>query len=560
MRLITVILFTILAPFAKGVTINSASCSMADVQAAVNSAKDGDTVIIPNPAGEYCPWDGTVNIDASRRNIIIRGQSRDTTHIQCNAKCFSVSGAENYQWVLSDLKISELPGQRIWDGAIGISGTGKNWKVHDLNYESSGRFGYFIRTTGYTYGVIYNIHATGTIVELLNAKYDNWNSWTRHYDWGDEKAIFVEDCTINWGSGYEGAPVIDGDEGARVVFRHNTVRNTIAGGHGFDSGDGSSMFSAEVYSNNFTIDGTSAGTWAWFAHWRGGSILLHNNRFIVADDIWVTPSLNLKTYRAEGGNSYWPPCNGAQYKWGTQLNQDWSGATTVSTEGKWMMCSDNRMRLCTADSDCGAEGQCTEYVDGTSGSGIYPCFQQPGRGTNNSLSPCYQWDNRWSGGVAGSRCATECEVKFAGGVGIQENRDYYNARLPGYAPYPYPHPLRECMPSCSGRECGPDGCGGTCGTCEEGYNCQSGQCEAACIPNWECSEWGPCTGGEQARTCTDTACGGSRTETCSCSGADTDCDGCISQAELMAYIRQWKTGNATLTQLMEAISLWKKGC
>ena len=34
-----------------------------------------------------------------------------------------------------------------------------------------------------------------------------------------------------------------------------------------------------------------------------------------------------------------------------------------------------------------------------------------------------------------------------------------------------------CTPDCPG-ECGPDGCGGTCGTCQEGWTCNEGTCEA----------------------------------------------------------------------------------
>lgn len=35
----------------------------------------------------------------------------------------------------------------------------------------------------------------------------------------------------------------------------------------------------------------------------------------------------------------------------------------------------------------------------------------------------------------------------------------------------------ECVPDCSGKDCGGDGCGGSCGTCESGYYCESGICE-----------------------------------------------------------------------------------
>jgi hypothetical protein len=42
--------------------------------------------------------------------------------------------------------------------------------------------------------------------------------------------------------------------------------------------------------------------------------------------------------------------------------------------------------------------------------------------------------------------------------------------------------------------------------------------------------------------------------------ADADCDGCISQGEILEYITKWKAAQATLAQLMEGIRQWKKGC
>ncbi len=40
-----------------------------------------------------------------------------------------------------------------------------------------------------------------------------------------------------------------------------------------------------------------------------------------------------------------------------------------------------------------------------------------------------------------------------------------------------------CVPSCAGKQCGPDGCNGTCGTCPAGMTCQSGVCKTVCTPN-----------------------------------------------------------------------------
>lgn len=37
-------------------------------------------------------------------------------------------------------------------------------------------------------------------------------------------------------------------------------------------------------------------------------------------------------------------------------------------------------------------------------------------------------------------------------------------------------PLDECVPDCSGKQCGDDNCGNSCGTCQDNYNCISNQC------------------------------------------------------------------------------------
>jgi len=47
----------------------------------------------------------------------------------------------------------------------------------------------------------------------------------------------------------------------------------------------------------------------------------------------------------------------------------------------------------------------------------------------------------------------------------------------------------QCIPFCTGKDCGVDGCGGVCGFCPDGYDCDDGQC--ACIPDCAEKECGP---------------------------------------------------------------------
>ncbi|GEM_PF-1508435 len=65
-----------------------------------------------------------------------------------------------------------------------------------------------------------------------------------------------------------------------------------------------------------------------------------------------------------------------------------------------------------------------------------------------------------------------------------------------------------CTPKCAGKECGDDGCGGSCGTCDAGFLCNAGMCEA-CVP--------ACDGKE----CGDDGCGGS----CGTCAAGEECSG-----------------------------------
>ena len=102
----------------------------------------------------------------------------------------------------------------------------------------------------------------------------------------------------------------------------------------------------------------------------------------------------------------------------------------------------------------------------------------------------------------------------------------------------------ECIPSCAGKDCGPDGCGGSCGTCPAGVPCEAGVC--ACVPacdGKECGDDGcggvcgtcpqvapdcvaglcqlPCVPLCEGKECGDDGCGG----VCGTCGAGFKCEG-----------------------------------
>ena len=70
-----IVLLVLLPVFASAATINAASCNLADVLAAINSAQRGDTVNVP--AGS-CIWSTPLAIT---KGMIIKGAGIDKTVI-----------------------------------------------------------------------------------------------------------------------------------------------------------------------------------------------------------------------------------------------------------------------------------------------------------------------------------------------------------------------------------------------------------------------------------------------------------------------------------------------
>ncbi len=472
------------------------SCDAADVQAAVDAAlgANGGTVTIPDPTSGECTWSSTVSIDATTHPISVRGQSQDTTKIRVSAQAFDIEGAAGVAVVISDLQIADATCSGACDTIFGIGGSGDGWRIHHLTLVTSGIFDRLFRTHATTYGLIDHVSVTATTAsEFLTADFDNWPEWKKPVDLGSGQAVFVEDCSIDFSDHWEGRP-FDGENGGRMVVRHNTIRNEMLGSHGFDSGFGASVFSVVAYENEFTFDSSDA--WSRLTHFRGGTGLLYDNHWTIGDNVWISsPTINLSIYRNpanSGGNESWQLCDGTQYKMCSNIDKNWNLTSgdgpynctvdqdcvgrNAGTSCKWKFCSVSRLELCETDTDCPSGETCSAYVDG-SGTDGYPCFMQPGFATQMHPYPWFEWGNTWSGGQGGSACGSPpCNVDFGAGVSqLAKNRDYFDdvpsgASLPGnctpleafydtsdntlyrceaandwkpyYSPYPYPHPLQ----------------------------------------------------------------------------------------------------------------------
>ena len=125
---------------AKGNTISAASCSQSDVQAAINSASTGDTVLVP--AGN-CTWTTQTAYTPSvsvTKAVILKGAGIDQTVIRdgtnIDERPLEInSGARVTGFTFTGMK--RLPERGVAEPALGASGT--NWRIdHNKFYPNVG--------------------------------------------------------------------------------------------------------------------------------------------------------------------------------------------------------------------------------------------------------------------------------------------------------------------------------------------------------------------------------------------------------------------------------------
>lgn len=401
-------------PFsASAATINAASCSQADVQSAVNSSANGDTVMVP--AGN-CAWSSGVTLyNAKGVSVIGAGVGLTNITVNTTGQVFSIDtimGVNNNLYRISGFTFttSLSGGIPIWFYGYRQTAILGNFRI-DHNTFNNFQEGIAIllgETTSKNdfYGVIDHNTFTGPVnfraMELLGP--GNTTPW-RVSPKGTLNNLFLEDnvwdfASINATSA--GAGCIDGWMSGSLVFRHNTIKNCLVTSHGEDHGGG--IISFEVYDNLFQRTSGSGGFWEdgtrLFHHQGSGETMFFNNRFSVPSTK-STGVIGMTYYRAASA----------------------AEAVYDSSEGR-----------CNGTSaEDGNRSPSTTYG--------YPCFEQPGRtgggavksiGQPGTLSPMYVWNNRWVD--TGAKVDMVIEDPWSGPPYpsnlIVANRDYYNAVSP----------------------------------------------------------------------------------------------------------------------------------
>jgi hypothetical protein len=216
-------------PEARQGRIVATSCEQKDVQMAVDVAEDGDIVIVP--AGTATWRTVAVRTPAVRisgKAITLQGAGIDKTVIvDGTGKLSGEEPLSTHSSVDRPVRVTGftfrgMPRRSGAEPAIGVSGT--HWRIDHCRFDATDTKGRGIWAG--TQGLIDNcvfVNCTQGVAVMG----DGDKSWARRLGLGTADAVYIEDCTFHYTQFGDGA--IDAYNGARYVFRHNTVRGVNQG-------------------------------------------------------------------------------------------------------------------------------------------------------------------------------------------------------------------------------------------------------------------------------------------------------------------------------------------
>lgn len=372
---------------ASSATITATSCAQSAVQAAINSAKDGDIVKVP--AGT-CTWNAAVTLNAKTVTLQGAGSGTGGTKIVYGGSGHGlISVNAGTKTGLVDISgFYFYGGDANYWGAMAIEFDGpvgwKNFRIHHNVFENKL---WTIRGAAYVHGLIdHNVFQGSAYGMIFHGRGDT--DWSTPLNLGSADFFFVEDNTFNWNDFYgsTGVPTVDMENGGRVVFRNNNVKNGFVETHDMARNGLPSANAWEIYNNSFSRPSSN--------QWKGldmsaGTGVIWGNKF-TGDYTVAIGGIDYKSFDPR----YAKLCDGSDPK-----DQNTPGQT----------------------------GWRCQYQIGSQG-----------QGKSAVGAPAYLWNNTKNGVSVGMTVTSGFNHVVAG-------RDYFNngsTPKPGYTPYVYPHPLQ----------------------------------------------------------------------------------------------------------------------
>ena len=380
---------------AGAATITAASCTRSAVQAAINSAAPADTVVVPDGS---CAWTAGVIIDS--KPIHLKAQNPGGTTLINNAgQAPLIDINEAVSGTISVSHFAFVGGSGVAHVIlVSAMPNGKPALIHDNSFTGSINAIRMETNRGVIWSNTINTNKLDkSFVQckpegLGIASYESPPTMGTE-DLTGQANLYVEDNTI------VRVPLqsFDPDGNCRIVIRYNTFDNSGMSSHGPDTGPyGVRHF--ELYNNTFSFtnfgdcDGSQTVALPYLFFIRGGSGVIADN---------VIPNLQ-------------------SCAWGDKPE---------------ILMTVMNLRRASGPFPCWNQG--------------WPAPRQVGQG-HNGIVPVterlYLWGNTGGGNYDApdmeNYSPDECGGKEVSEY-LQEGRDFVSGTpKPGYAKYPYPHPLR----------------------------------------------------------------------------------------------------------------------
>jgi Pectate lyase superfamily protein len=392
-----ILLATLSSVFSKTITASGGTPSA--VQTAIDSAADGDTVVIP--AGNFS-WSSGIQI---KKPIKVFGAGNSTVISAGSATGVTMTPSTKGHVEFGKVKFVRVPVSGDAQHFVrATDAPGQPMLLHDCEFNTA-QFGNRSVEWGTNGGVIYNCTFISTDkADNAGCAFKNPSSDSAWHepdfmgmaDTDGTHNTYLEDCTFK----FHFLQALDFDDNSRTVMRHCVFDNAAIASHGQEtSAVGARQW--EVYDCEFIFTpGVSNPTPSQFP--------LNMNYFLFIRGGGPGACFNNKI--PDISSQAWG--NKAEVKF-TLYNITRKGQVPCQTQ--------------------------------------YPASHQIGWGINAKgefvLDPVYFWGNTGGGNYdnpsledADDQCGNGMHTKDF----VQKGREFYvNTKKPGYEPYPYPHPLRE---------------------------------------------------------------------------------------------------------------------
>ena len=264
--------FLFLTPsLSKAATVSVASCNQTDVQNSINTAQNGDTVLVP---GGTCAWTSSVTIP-STKGITLDG-NRATVNGQIHLQQNSTTGSRITGFILPRVGSFSVGGTIT----VGGSKTSAPFRIDHNTFPNSDTQ---IEISGNAPGLLDHNSFTipggnAEIIHNLGMGPSDASGWSDDINPGSPDAVYIEDNTFtNNVSGnpayFWGASAVQSYYGARTVVRHNTMNMVHVDQHGTPGNIGARWW--EIYENTFFV--VPNGNQSDYVRVRAGSGVIFNN-------------------------------------------------------------------------------------------------------------------------------------------------------------------------------------------------------------------------------------------------------------------------------------------